>query len=388
MKKKVTILGSTGAIGRKAISFLEQHLEEFEVIGLTAGENSELLIDQAEFIRPKFIALKTTEDWVTIEKRLSALGIECYFGDKGILEVAAKKVDISLAAISGFSGLLPTIFAIRAGNNIALANKESLVCAGQLFINEARKYNAYIIPVDSEHNGLFQIFDQKIQHFVKNIYLTCSGGPFRNLAKEEFSKITVSQALNHPRWQMGKKITIDSATLVNKALEKIEAFHLFGLKQNQIKIIIHPESIIHGLVTYIDGGMTAQLSNTDMIIPISYALSWPDRKTNGINEIDFEKISSFTFQKPDIEKFPSLRLVEEVLQEKPSAALIFNSANEVAVEAFLKEKIRFIDITSIIAEALNTIPASDISSIEEIMNLDIEIREYCLEMIKKRGINV
>ena len=384
MIKTVSILGSTGTIGIKAINFILQHKNEFEVIGLTAGNNIDVIIEQAKLLKPKYLALRDEQGISRIKNELAGLNIECYFGENGIIEVASKKADVTLAAISGFNGLIPTLAAIRAGNNIALANKESLVCAGKIFLDEAKKYNSTIIPVDSEHSAIFQIFYPDKVHLVKHIYLTCSGGPFRTYTTDDLAHVKVSDALKHPRWEMGKKITIDSATLVNKALEKIEACHLFALPKEQVKIIIHPEAIIHGMVTYIDGSMVAQLSNTDMIIPISYAFSWPSRLENGQTEVDFEKISSLNFSPPDHKNFPSLGLVEQVIDEMETASVIFNAANEVAVDAFLLEKIKFGDIVSLIEESLHNVPRHFINSIEDVVELDAVARRYCQNIIEVR----
>jgi len=382
MVKKVTILGSTGSIGKSAVRFLLQHPDEFKVVGLVGGANAEVLVQQAKLLLPEYVALCDTVNFNYVKDTLEPLGIKCVFSENAACEIASIKVDITLAAISGFAGLKPTLAAMRAGNNIGLANKEVLICAGQLFMDEAKKHNVKILPVDSEHSAIFQIFNQEEERHIDNIYLTCSGGPFRNFSQQQLSSVTVQQALNHPRWNMGPKITIDSATLMNKALEKIEAYHLFGLAKEKIKIIIHPESIIHGMLTFIDGSMLAQLSNTDMIIPISYALSWPDRMSTGHGNIDFDVFSALTFFKPDINEFPALRLVENVLDNIQSQGIIFNSANEIAVEAFLNKQIKFLDIYKIIEETLINVSAENVDEIDAVFELDKRTRIYARKQVE------
>jgi len=381
MVKKVTILGSTGSIGQSSVRFLLQHKDEFEVVGLVGSTNWKLMIEQAQLLRPKYVALQDGPFAEQVRLVLAPLGIETMFSENAACDVASIKVDIVLAAISGFAGLKSTLKAIEAGSNIALANKEALVCAGDIFNKHAKAHNIKIIPVDSEHSAIFQIFDPQKIHQIDNIFLTCSGGPFRGFTEGQLKQVTLKQALNHPRWKMGPKITIDSATLMNKALEKIEAHYLFGLTSEQIKIIIHPESIIHGMLTYTDGSMLAQLSDTDMIIPISYALSWPDRKKTGYGSVNFEAVSSLNFAPADKVNFSSISMVDHVMKDIGRLGVVFNAANEVAVDAFLKEKIKFLDIYKIIEGALEKVESSKVETIEDVFAVDQETRRLILEKV-------
>ena len=383
MAKKVTILGSTGSIGISAVKFLLKHKDEFEVVGLVGATNWKLMIEQAVLLRPKYVVLSAGGYIKEVEARLRPLGIEVLSSAESACEVSSIKVDIVLAAISGFAGLKPTLKAIEAGSNIALANKEALVCSGDVFINHAKKYGIKIIPVDSEHSAIFQVFDDNKRQYIESIFLTCSGGPFRGFTSEQLRQVTIAEALNHPRWSMGPKITIDSATLMNKALEKIEAHHLFNMTADAIKIIIHPESIIHGMITFADGSMLAQLSDTDMIIPISYALSWPERKSTGYGNINFEEITSLNFAKADSQTFPSLRMVDEVMQDLSRLGTVFNAANEVAVQAFIQGEIKFLDIYKIIELALENTKVGKNNTIEDVFIADHETRAYVTEYINR-----
>jgi 1-deoxy-D-xylulose-5-phosphate reductoisomerase len=383
MAKKVTILGSTGSIGISAVKFLSKHKDEFEVVGLVGATNWKLMIEQAVLLRPKYVVLSAGGYIKEVEARLRPLGIEVLSSAESACEVSSIKVDIVLAAISGFAGLKPTLKAIEAGSNIALANKEALVCSGDVFINHAKKYGIKIIPVDSEHSAIFQVFDENKRQYIESIFLTCSGGPFRGFTSEQLRQVTIAEALNHPRWSMGPKITIDSATLMNKALEKIEAHYLFNMPAEAIKIIIHPESIIHGMITFADGSMLAQLSDTDMIIPISYALSWPERKSTGYGSINFEKITSLNFAKADSQTFPSLRMVDEVMQDLSRLGAVFNAANEVAVQAFIQGEIKFLDIYKIIELALENTKVEKNNTIEDVFIADNETRAYVTEYINR-----
>ena len=384
MAKKVTILGSTGSIGQSAIRFLLQHKSDFEVVGLVGATNWKLMIEQALLLRPKYVVLFKGDFAEEVREVLSPLGIEVLFSENASCEIASIKVDIVLAAISGFAGLRPILSAMKAGNNIALANKEALVCSGVIFNKYAEACGVKIIPVDSEHSAIYQIFDSEKAHLVDNIFLTCSGGPFRGFTNDQLKQVTLKQALNHPKWNMGPKITIDSATLMNKALEKIEAHYLFGFSEEKIKIIIHPESIIHGMLTFLDGSMLAQLSDTDMIIPISYALSWPERKRTGHKNIDFETISSLNFAPADKANFRSLALVDHVMKDVEQLGVIFNAANEVAVSAFLKAKIKFLDIFEIIEVALERVTPNKVETIEDVFSIDEETRLVSEEYIKAK----
>jgi 1-deoxy-D-xylulose-5-phosphate reductoisomerase len=386
MAKKITILGSTGSIGQNAVKFILQHKNDFEVVGLVGGSNWKLMIEQARLLKPKYVSL-TYGPYIREVQDILGPSIKVLFAEDSACEIAAMRADIVLAAMSGFAGLMPLLQAIEAGNNIALANKESLVCGGAIVMACAKQNNVRIIPVDSEHSAIFQIFDKENDQFVDSIYLTCSGGPFRGFTSGELEHVTLEQALKHPRWKMGAKVTIDSATLMNKALEKIEAHYLFNMPSDKIKIILHPESIIHGMLTFVDGSMLAQLSNTDMIIPISYALSWPERKHTGYSSIDFQAFASLTFAQADVEVFPSLQMVDDVMKDLGKLGAAFNAANEVAVQAFLQNKIRFVDIFNTISTVLEDSTFIDVKNIEDVLMNDQTARlagQYFIDKISSR----
>lgn len=390
MKKKpktITILGSTGSIGQNTVE-LVANSTEIEIVALTANNNIELLIEQAKLLKPKYVAIRNESLYFDLKRRLAGYNIEIGAGESAIIEAAKMQSDVTIVAIVGIAALLPTMEAIKRGTRIGLASKECLVCAGELMTEAALKYNSKIIPVDSEHSAIFQVFDFERPHNVDKIILTASGGAFRNLSKEQMSDVTVDDALKHPTWQMGQKITIDCATLINKGLELIEAYYLFPVNKEQIDVVIHPESIIHSFVNYIDGSMLAQMSIPDMKIPISYALTWPERKALETKKIDFSKLASLTFQMPCLEKFPALKIAKQALMEGSAAQIILNAANEIAVDAFINKKIKFLDIVDIINDALNKITSSKIDSIEEVINLDKEVRIYSLEIIKNKSCQV
>lgn len=381
-RKSISIFGSTGSIGRNTIQIIKKYPELFEVILLTANSNVKELIAQALALHPKYVYIEDKNKILELKQGLKSLNIEVLGGS--IAEVAQIKVDLMVMAIMGYNAMLPTISAIEVGNNIALANKECLVCAGSLIAQLALKHKVKIIPVDSEHSGLFQIFDNDRPSLIKHVTLTASGGPFRNYTIEQMKDITKLQALKHPNWVMGAKITIDSATLVNKCLEVIEAYYLFPLQAEQIKIIIHPESIIHAIINFCDGSMLAQLSIPNMQIPISYALFYPDRAVlPEFNSFDLSKVASLNFVEPDRLKFRSLALLKAVLKSiDTNSSLVFNIANEVAVEAFLNDQISFLQITQVIENMLMSIEMAKITSIEETIETIDLIKEMTLNYIK------
>ena len=381
-RKTIAIFGSTGSIGENAIKVIKANLDFFELKILTAHSNVELLANQALELRPKYVHIGDLSKVEQLKSMLKDSGIEVI--TDSIAEVAKIKVDMSLIAIVGSAAILPTINAIKAGNNIALANKECLICAGKIITNLASEYKVKIIPVDSEHSGLFLVFDHHSSHLIKDITLTASGGPFREYTLEQMSKVTKLQALKHPNWSMGAKITIDSATLVNKCLEVIEAYHLFPLRTDQIKIIVHPESIIHAIANYQDGSMLAQISAHNMQIPISYALFYPERAVLAeFNQLDLTKIGSLRFYKPEPEKFKSLQLLEGILTSIDSnSSLIFNIANEVAVDAFLKDEISFIQVTEVIEKALSQMEFKTLSELDEVVECMEQVRDNTMSLVR------
>ncbi len=381
-RKTIALFGSTGSIGENTVEIIKQNPENFELKVLTAHNNVELLAKQALELNPQYVHLGDFSKIEQLKSLLKNTDIEII--TNSIDEIAKIKVDLTVMSIVGSAAILPTINAIKSGNDIALANKECLVCAGHIIMSLAKKHNVNIIPVDSEHSGLFQVFDSNRAHLIRDITLTASGGPFREYPLEQMKLITKTQALKHPNWIMGAKITIDSATLVNKALEVIEAYHLFPLKTEQIKIIVHPESIIHAIANYKDGSMLAQMSAANMQIPISYALFYPERATlNEFNSFDLTKIGHLNFYKPEPAKFKSLQLLDLVLANiDTNASLIFNIANEIAVDAFLKDKIGFLQITQVIEFALDKIDFKTLNTLEEILESMKMAKRLSLEYIK------
>ena len=373
--KKISIFGSTGSIGKSTIEIIKNASQNFEILALVAANDVETLIAQALILKPSYVVIENENFFVRLQDALKNLkNCEVLCGKKAIIEVAKIKCDLFVSAITGAAGMLPTLAAIESGSNIALANKESLVCAGSFLIAAAQKSGAKIIPVDSEHNAIFQIFEKKNLDKIDSIILTASGGPFF-ASDKDFSKITVAEALKHPNWKMGAKISIDSATMMNKGLEVIEAFYLFGgINKNQIKILVHPQSIIHGMVEYSDGATLAMLSVPDMQVPLSYALCFDDNFASRMKikhkKLDLELLQNLSFFAPDEKKFPALKLCREALETGGSAPTILNAANEIAVEKFLKGEISFTKITKIVAAVLEKIPQQNLNSIEQVLEVD------------------
>lgn len=373
--KKISIFGSTGSIGKNTIEVIRNAPQNFEVLALVARNDVETLIAQALSLKPSYVVIENEKLFPQLKSALLNLkNCEVLCGAQAIIEVAKIKCDLFISAIVGAAGMLPTLAAIEAGSNIALANKESLVCAGAFLNVAAKKSGAKIIPVDSEHNAIFQIFENANLKEIESIILTASGGPFFNSDKD-FSKITVAEALKHPNWSMGAKISIDSATMMNKGLEMIEAFHIFPVKKEQIKILVHPQSIIHGMVEYRDGSTLAMLSRPDMQVPLSYALAFPKRMAIKHDRLDLAKLQNLSFFAPDEKKFPSIKLCREVLEIDGSAPAVLNAANEIAVERFLKGEITFDKITKIVAQTLEKISHKELNSISEVLEFDVEARK-------------
>jgi len=380
MIKKITILGSTGSIGKNTIEVIKNNRDKFQIIALTARKDLKTLAAQANEFLPKFVVIEDDSKFKELRAEIKSAKVEVLAGREAINEIAKIKCDLVVSAIVGAAGMLPTLTAIQNGSNIALANKESLVCAGKFLTREAAKHKVKILPVDSEHNAIFQIFEQQNLDAIKNIILTASGGPFFD-SKKDFSKITVEEALKHPNWQMGSKITIDSATMMNKGLEMIEAFYLFPIEKNQIEILVHPQSIIHGMVTYHDGSTLAMMSKPDMKVPISYALSFPKRIAVKHDALDLAKLQNLSFFAPDEKKFLALKLCRQAMMAGGNAPAILNAANEVAVEKFLQKKISFCDITKIVAKTLDKLEHKNVKSLEEILYFDKKAREVASSTI-------
>ncbi len=372
--KKISLFGCTGSIGKSTIEVIKNAPQNFEVLALVARNDVETLIAQALALKPSYVVIENEILFPRLQEALKNLpNCEILCGQKAILEVAKIKCDLFVSAIVGAAGMLPTLAAIEAGSNIALANKESLVCAGVFLNAAAQKSGAKIIPVDSEHNAIFQIFENENLNEIESVTLTASGGPFFNSDKD-FLKITVAEALKHPNWTMGAKISIDSATMMNKGLEMIEAFHLFPLRKNQIKILVHPQSIIHGMVEYKDGSTLAMLSRPDMQVPLSYALAFPKRMAIKHEPLDLAKLQNLSFFAPDEKRFPAVKICREALETDGSAPAVLNAANEVAVEKFLKGEIAFDQITKIVKQVLEKISHKNPESIAEVLDFDTRAR--------------
>jgi 1-deoxy-D-xylulose-5-phosphate reductoisomerase len=386
MKKRLAILGSTGSIGTQALEVIAQHPEAFEVKVLTARNNIDLLVEQALKFVPDHIVVTNPEKYTDISDALSSLPIDIHFGEEELESIVQlDEIDMVLTALVGFAGLIPTINALKAGKNIALANKETLVVAGELIMPLAQKNNISIYPVDSEHSAIFQCMAGEHENPVEKIFLTASGGPFRGMSKEQVKKVTRGQALNHPNWCMGNKVTIDSATLMNKGLEAIEAKWLFDLEPDQIDIIIHPQSIIHSIVQFRDGSMKAQLGLPDMRLPIQYALGYPLRLESNFPRFSFIDYPSLTFELPDVKTFRCLAIAFDALHEGGNMPCVMNAANEVAVEAFLCEQISFTDIPVIIEKTMLKLDFIEHPTIEDYRDSNAKARQIAMDLIYKMG---
>ena len=380
-KRHIAILGSTGSIGTQALDVIGQHEDRFQVELLTANNNSRLLIEQARRFNPSSVVICNPDLYDEVAAALDPLYIKVFTGINSICELLKDpQIDIVLTAMVGFSGLKPTIAAIEAGKAIALANKETLVAAGSLVMPLARQFGATILPVDSEHSAIFQCLQGEHARLEK-ILLTGSGGPFRTSTREELASATREQALNHPRWKMGAKVTIDSASLMNKGLELIEARWLFNVEPQDIEVVIHPQSIIHSMVQFSDGCVMAQLSQPDMRLPIQYALSYPERIDLNTKRIDFSELAQLTFEKPDLERFPCLGLAYGALEKGGNATCIMNGANEVAVAAFLEGRIHFTRIPEIIATTMARCTFVAQPDLDAIYSTDFEAKRIASDLI-------
>ena len=374
--KKVFILGSTGSIGVNSLNVIEQLKDEFEVAALTVNTNVDLLVDQIKKFKPEYVAVRNKNAAQRIVSQLPQ-GTKLFIGEEGLIEAAAScEYDIFVGAMVGFAGLAPTIEAIKRGKRIALANKETLVVAGEFVTNLCSENQAEILPVDSEHSAIYQCLIGENLSEVEKIILTASGGPFLDKDKSFFEVATIDEALNHPNWKMGNKITIDSATMMNKGLEVIEAKWLFGLPKEKIEVVIHPQSIIHSMVQFVDGSIKAQLGLPDMRLPIQYALTFPERMKNNLDRTDLTKIGTLTFIDPDYKKFECLKLAYDALNAGGTAPCILNAANEIAVEKFLKKEIKFSHIPKMIDNALTKFEGNGVSDLDTIFEYDKKTREY------------
>lgn len=383
-KRRIAILGSTGSIGRQALDVVRQHKDLFEVELLTANNSSALLIEQAMEFRPGSVVICNEAKYQEVADALQPNDIKVFTGMDSVCSlVGADDIDIVLTALVGFSGLRPTISAIKAGKIIALANKETLVAGGSVVMDLARKYNSPILPVDSEHSAIFQCLLGATGNPISRIHLTASGGPFRTWDRDRIAAATKNEALKHPQWTMGAKITIDSATMMNKGFEMIEARWLFDTAPDKINIVVHPQSIIHSMVEFADGAVIAQLGNPDMREPIQFALSFPERLSLNNKKLDFASLQGLTFEEPDMEKFPCLSLAFEAIRKGGNVPCAMNAANEAAVAAFLKDGIRFYDIPEIISACMAGVNFVEKPTVEDLLSTNAEVYRVAAEMCAK-----
>ena len=381
-KKQIAILGSTGSIGTQALQVIEEHPDLYEPYALTANNRVELLIEQARKFQPEVVVIANESKYTTLKEALQDLPIKVYAGSKALAEVVeSAPIDIVLTAMVGYAGLLPTMSAIRAGKAIALANKETLVVAGELINRLAQQYRTPILPVDSEHSAIFQCLTGEIGNPIEKIILTASGGPFRSCSMEELQKVTKAQALKHPNWEMGAKITIDSASMMNKGFEVIEAKWLFGLQPQQIEVVVHPQSVIHSMVQFEDGSIKAQLGLPDMRLPIQYAFSYPDRVHSSFERLDFSKCTHLTFEQPDIRRFRNLALAYEAMDRGGNMPCIVNAANEMAVASFLREEIGFLEMSRVIEQAMEKASFVASPTYDDYVATDAEARRLAVEQL-------
>ena len=384
-RKRIIILGSTGSIGSSTLDVIRHHPEEYEVAGLAAGKNISLLRQQIHEFKPRMAVVKTWGDSLRLQKEFSKTGIDILAGEAGLLELVTElEADLVVSAITGIAGLKPTVAALEAGKNLALANKESMVVAGQFLKKIAARTGARIIPVDSEHSAIFQCLQGQKKRYLKRVYLTASGGPFLRLPVSDLAERKVEEALKHPRWTMGKKVTIDSATLMNKGLELIEARWLFDLQPEELQVLIHPQSVVHGLVEFQDGSVLAQLSQTDMRIPIQYALSYPERQLSFLPALNLAEIACLEFYPVDDERrYPLFFLTRKALQAGESYPVMLNAANEVAVNAFLEGKIMFGQIQAIVEYCYHQHQPVELTSLDDVFVLDRQTRVRANQFLKQ-----
>jgi len=388
--KSVTILGATGSVGLNTIDLIERAPGRYRVEALTANGNVDELIRAARRVTPRLAVIGDTEKYQVLREGLAGTGIEVAAGRNAVIDAASRPADWIMAAIVGAAGLAPTLAAVAQGTTVAIANKECLVCAGDYMMDLVRRKGATLLPVDSEHNAIFQVFDSKRPEGVEKITLTASGGPFRTASLAEMKAATPAQAIAHPNWQMGAKISVDCATYMNKGLELIEAYHLFPVEKDQIDVVIHPQSVIHSMVSYRDGSVLAQMASPDMRTPIAYALGWPDRIHAPVARLDLAQIGQLTFELPDFSRFPALRLAKEALVMGGNAPTVLSAANEIAVAGFLDGRIGFLEIAGIVEETLvaggNGVMGDwlrPMQSLDNILQADAAARAYAHTLIEQ-----
>lgn len=387
--RHVTILGSTGSVGQSTVDLIARDPASYRVEALVARSSVELLAEQARRLHAKFAVVADPARFRALRDALAGTSVEVAAGPEAVVEAASRPAEWVMAAIVGFAGLAPTLAAARRGAMLALANKEALVCSGRLLMEAIDQSGGVLLPVDSEHNAIFQVFEPSHRHALDRLILTASGGPFRNWPLVDMAKVTPEQALAHPNWDMGAKISIDSATMMNKGLELIEAHLLFGLPEGQIDIVVHPQSVIHSMVAYRDGSVLAQLGTADMRVPISHALGWPSRIDGPAAKLDFMGLSALTFERPDSGRFPSLRLAREALVTGGFAPIVLNAANEAAVAAFLARRIRFLDIARIVEDVLAGWSGLShaVESLQQVEAADVAARRMAEEICRDRALS-
>ncbi|NTU76535.1 MAG: 1-deoxy-D-xylulose-5-phosphate reductoisomerase [Alphaproteobacteria bacterium] len=383
LRRRVTILGSTGSVGCQTIDLITREPDKYQVVALTANRNVVKLVEQARLLRPETVVIAAESKYAEVKDALAGTGIAVTAGAQAVVEVAEGESDWVMSAIVGAAGLPGTLAAVRRGAMVAFANKETLVCAGPLMMKLVAECGARLLPVDSEHNAIWQVFDEARRDAVSRLILTASGGPFRSLSRDEMAGMTAAQAIKHPVWSMGAKISIDSATLMNKTLEVIEAHFLFRMPSEKIDVVVHPQSIIHSMVEYTDGSILAQLGSPDMRTPIGTTLAWPERMATPAAKLDLSKLGALTFEAPDPVKFPALRLGREALQLGGTAPALLNAANEVAVQAFLDNRIGFLDIERVNEATLNHGPVAPLTDLEVLREADTAARRYAGEQVQK-----
>ena len=380
MKRQIAILGSTGSIGTQALQVIKEHSDLYEVYALTANNQVDLLARQAREFQPEAVVIANEDKYPALKEALSDLPVKVYAGKDALAQIVeSQPIDIVLTAMVGYAGLLPTMNAIRAGKAIALANKETMVVAGEIINALAQEYHTPILPVDSEHSAIFQCLE--VNNPVSKVILTASGGPFRTYTIDQLRTVTKAQALHHPNWHMGAKITIDSASMMNKGFEVIEAKWLFGVRPEQIEVVVHPQSVIHSMVEFEDGAVKAQLGVPDMRLPIQYAFSYPKRVSLSGERLDFAKYNTLTFEKPDTERFRNLALAYEALHQGGNMPCIVNAANEVVVAAFLEDKISFLGMSEVIEKTMTRVPFIQCPRYEDYVATDAETRRIAAELV-------
>lgn len=381
--RHVTILGSTGSVGQSTVDLIERDPARYRVEALVARRSVELLAEQARRLRARLAVVAAPDQYRSLKEALAGTSIEVAAGPEAVVEAASRPAEWVMAAVVGFAGLAPTLVAARRGAMVALANKEALVCAGRLLMDAIEQSGGVLLPVDSEHNAIFQVFEPAQHRAVDRLILTASGGPFRNWSLADMAEVTPEQALAHPNWDMGDKISIDSATMMNKGLELIEAQLLFGLPESQVDIVVHPQSVIHSMVEYTDGSVLAQLGSPDMRIPIAHTLAWPERMETPCERLDLARIARLDFEVPDLERFPALRLARDAMVAGGASPAVLNAANEVAVEAFLGRRIAFGEIAGVVARVLDRYHPQAPSSLAGVLAIDAEARGHALALMER-----